>query len=378
MNERKDEKAPKRERTRPGKRDRPAAASQAEAANGASSSRSLVVGAVALALGAAAGWLVRDARAKTPDTAATRDPSAAASASAGAGSGPCGDWAKAVCDGVGEVAEGCANAKTAAEVMPDAACVAARADLGATVAKLKAARSSCDTLTEKLCNDLGKETETCKMVQEKTPSFPADRCKEMLAGYDGVLAELRQMERANAPLSQELATRQASGDAPGFGPADAKVTIVEYSDFECPFCGRAAEVVEKVKEKYGQKVRFVFRQFPLGMHENAPLAAEAALAAHAQGKFWPLHDILFENQRSLDRASLEGFAEKAGLDVAKFKKALDDHTYAAAVESDKKLGDEAGVSGTPSMFIGTDRVANPTDFDALAKQLDAKLAATGN
>ena len=216
------------------------------------------------------------------------------------------------------------------------------------------------------------------MVQEKTPSFPADRCKEMLAGYDGVLAELRQMERANAPLSQELATRQASGDAPGFGPADAKVTIVEYSDFECPFCGRAAEVVEKVKEKYGQKVRFVFRQFPLGMHENAPLAAEAALAAHAQGKFWPLHDILFENQRSLDRASLEGFAEKAGLDVAKFKKALDDHTYAAAVESDKKLGDEAGVSGTPSMFIGTDRVANPTDFDALAKQLDAKLAATGN
>jgi protein-disulfide isomerase len=239
---------------------------------------------------------------------------------------------------------------------------------------MKAARGSCDTLVEKLCNDLGNETETCKMVREKTGNFPADRCKQMMSSYDSVLGELKEMEKANAPLSEELATRQATGDAPGFGPKDAKVVVVMYSDFECPFCTRAAEVTTKLKEKYGDKVRFVFRQFPLGMHQNAPLAAEAALAAHAQGKFWPYHDLLFQNQRSLDRASLEQYAEKAGLDMAKFKKALDEHTYAAAVKSDMKLGEEVGVSGTPSMFIGTERVANPTDFDSLAKQVDGKLA----
>jgi protein-disulfide isomerase len=213
------------------------------------------------------------------------------------------------------------------------------------------------------------------MVREKTPSFPAERCKAMLDQYDSVIGELREMETENAPIPADLAQRQATGDAPGFGPADAKLTIVEYSDFECPFCGRAAGVVGKLKEKYGTKVRFVFRQFPLQMHEHAELAAEAALAAHAQGKFWAFHDLLFQNQRDLARASLEKYAQKAGLDMTKFKKALDDHTYAKQVEADMKLAMEAHVSGTPSLFIGTERVANATDFDSLSQEIDKKLAA---
>ncbi len=211
------------------------------------------------------------------------------------------------------------------------------------------------------------------MVREKTASFPADRCKEMLDHYDGVIAELRDVEAENAPISADLARRHATGDAPAFGPSDAKLTIVEYSDFQCPFCGRAAGVVGKLKEKYGTKIRFVFRQFPLEMHANAELAAEAALAAHAQGKFWPFHDLLFHNQRDLERASLEKYAQQAGLDMAKFRKALDDHTYESAVKSDMKLATEAHVSGTPSMFIGTERVENPTDFESVSRDIDSRL-----
>lgn len=339
----------------------------------ASRGPAVVVGVAGLIAGAAAGWLIRDARA-TPEITASPDPAVAASASAGEGAaGVCGDWAKEVCKGAGDKSEGCGQAQAASKLLPASACVAARGDLAGTIAKLKSARGSCDTLVERICSDLGKETQTCAMVREKTESFPAERCAEMLGGYDGVIGELRQMEKANAPLSTELAAKHAAGDAPGFGPADAKLAVVLYSDFECPYCSRAAEVAGKLKEKYGTKVRFVFRQYPLPMHANAPLAHEAALAAHVQGKFWPFHDLLFANQRSLDRESLEKHAEKVGLDMARFKKALDEHTYAATVKADMKLGEEVGVSGTPSLFIGTERVQNPTDFDAVAKQIDKLL-----
>jgi protein-disulfide isomerase len=158
------------------------------------------------------------------------------------------------------------------------------------------------------------------------------------------------------------------------GPQNAKVTIVEFSDFQCPFCSRAAEATSKLKEKYGTKIRFVFRQFPLSFHQNAQLASEAALAANEQGKFWEYHDKLFANQNALERDKLEGYAKEVGLDVAKFKKALDSKTFAATVAEDLKLGEEAAVDGTPTMFLNGARIANPTDFDAISKQIDAALA----
>jgi protein-disulfide isomerase len=331
------------------------------------SSAGAFVAAAALIVGAAGGWAARGRQIGASAPQATAAP-------AGSAAGGCDAWANELCQRAGEGSEGCSKAKDAASILPASACAAAKTDLEGTVTKLQAARASCDELAKKLCADLGEKTETCGMVREKIPSFPADRCKQMLAGYDGVIGELREMEEANAPISADLAQRQIAGDGPGFGPKDAKLTIVEYSDFQCPYCGRAASVVTKVKEKYGQKVRFVFRQFPLSMHPEAGLAAEAALAAHAQGKFWPFHDLLFQHQRELDRASLEKYAKEAGLDLGKFKKALDEHTFAEAVKADQKLGTEGHVSGTPSMFIGTERVANATDFDSLAKQIDAKLA----
>jgi protein-disulfide isomerase len=335
----------------------------------------MVLAGVALAVGAVGGWVARGTSAKAGPGGAVRQAGSVAAGSVAAGSAdPCEEWSAEICKRTGETSDGCAKAKKAASVLPGSACTTAKADLEGTVAKLKAARASCDTLVEKLCADLGDKSRTCSMVREKTQSLPGDRCKEMLDHYDGVIAELRGMEEENAPISADLAKRHATGDAPAFGPSDARITIVEYSDFQCPFCGRAAGVVDKLKQKYGTKIRFVFRQFPLEMHPNAALAAEAALAAHAQGKFWPFHDLLFQNQKDLARPSLEKFAAQAGLDMAKFKKALDEHTYESTVKSDMLLATEAHVSGTPSMFIGTERVENPTDFESLSHDIDTRLA----
>src|SRR6185295_8627059 len=102
--------------------------------------------------------------------------------------------------------------------------------------------------------------------------------------YPQVLAEYKRQEEKSKPLDQEALTKLAAGAPPAFGPTDAKISLVEFSDFQCPFCSRAANAVHAIRNKYGNKIRFVFRQYPLSFHANAHLSAEAALAAHAQGK----------------------------------------------------------------------------------------------
>src|SRR5262249_49099332 len=154
-------------------------------------------------------------------------------------------------------------------------------DLDYSVKKLAEGRKGCDELTSRLCKEFGPTSETCTMVTSQTKQFGADRCSMMLQHYDEVAAELHKMESANKPLTPELQSEITRPPGPSFGPPDAKVTIVEFSDFQCPYCSRAAEVVDQIKAKYGDKVHFIFRQFPLSFHENARQAAEAALAANA-------------------------------------------------------------------------------------------------
>src|SRR5262249_20138721 len=151
----------------------------------------------------------------------------------------------------------------------------------------------------------GPTTQTCEMVKTQTKQFEPERCKGMMQHLPEVTAQLQKMEEANKPLTPELQKAITTGTAASFGPETAPVQIGEFSDFQCPFCSRAADAVHKIKEKYGDKVRFTFRQFPLPMHPNAKGAAEAALAANAQGKFWEFHDHLFKNQLQLDEKGLE-------------------------------------------------------------------------
>jgi protein-disulfide isomerase len=196
----------------------------------------------------------------------------------------------------------------------------------------------------------------------------------MLGHVPELVAGLKKMEDAQKPLSTSEQAAIERGEAPAFGPMDARVRIVEFSDFQCPYCARAADAVERIQRDYGSRVRFVFREFPLSaIHPNAREAAEAALSANAQGKFWPFHDRLFRNQGALDRAGLERQAKEAGLDLDAFKSSLDQHKFASQVDSDIRLGEEVSVDGTPTMFINGVRVPDPTDYRAIAQRIDALL-----
>jgi len=285
----------------------------------------------------------------------------------------CDDFASAICKEVTDKSPTCVGLKSSLELLTPDACDVALKHVDESLKKLADKRKKCDELTTKLCSDIGDKSQTCDMVKNTTKTFPPERCEQMLEHYAEVLDGLKRQEERSKPLSEDKVAKIATGNAPSFGPADSKVTLVEFSDFQCPFCGRAAGTVHEIKQKYGDKVHFVFRQFPLSFHQNAHISAEAALAAHAQGKFWEFHDKLFANQQKLDRAALEGYAKELGLNVAEFKKALDNKTYAATVDQEFKLGEEVAVDGTPTLFLNGKRVANPSDVNELSKAIDEAL-----
>ena len=136
------------------------------------------------------------------------------------------------------------------------------------------------------------------------------------------------------------------------GPPDAPATLVEYGDYECPFCGAAYRSVKAVQDVMGDSLRFAFRNFPITTaHPHAQQAAEAAEAAGAQGKFWEMHDVLFENQHQLDFEDLHQYAEMLDLDVDRFDLELASHAYADRVREDFMSGVRSGVNGTPTFFI---------------------------
>ena len=164
---------------------------------------------------------------------------------------------------------------------------------------------------------------------------------------------------------------------PSKGPKDALVTIVEFSEFQCPFCARVLPTTKQVIDTYGDKVRIVWRNNPLGFHNNAGPAAAVAMEAYSQGgndKFWEVHDTLFANQKALGRPELEGYAGKAGLDAAKVKKALDEGTHKAAIDGDQALATQLGARGTPYFFVNGRQLRGAQPFAAFQKVIDEELA----
>jgi protein-disulfide isomerase len=149
------------------------------------------------------------------------------------------------------------------------------------------------------------------------------------------------------------------------GPASALVTLVEYGDYECPYCGAAYPVVEEILRAMGKRLRFVFRHFPLSqMHPHAQDAAEAAEAAAAQDKFWDMHGMLYTHQEALDESDLLTYAVALGLDPKPVRKALEEDAYLDRVREDFISGARSGVNGTPSFFIEGVRYDGPHDFDS--------------
>jgi len=135
------------------------------------------------------------------------------------------------------------------------------------------------------------------------------------------------------------------------GRADAPVTLVEYGDFECPYCGVAYPVVKALEKHYGARLRVVFRSFPLAQHPHAQGAAEAAEFAAEHDAFWKLHDMLYEHQRALDEPHLLGYARDLGLDADALATALRERTYAGIIDEVKEGGEESGIPGTPAFFL---------------------------
>jgi protein-disulfide isomerase len=163
-------------------------------------------------------------------------------------------------------------------------------------------------------------------------------------------------------------------NAPSKGPKDAPLQVVVFSDFQCPFCGRVEPTLSRMQKEYGGQVRLVWKNYPLPFHENAAPAAEAALAAEAQGKFWEMHDKLFADQQHLDRATYEKYAGELGLDLPRFKSDLDSARFKDRIDADRRAADAVGVIGTPSVFINGRKIAGAYPWETFKQIADAELA----
>jgi protein-disulfide isomerase len=298
-------------------------------------------------------------------------PAPAGSASAAAGE--CAAYSKSLCDKVGPDSQHCMAIRDLQDILSPKACAAGTKEFAYTERKLVNEAKPCTDLIERLCKDVGPETESCKMVRARTPGFGPRQCIAMTEQYASVLGELRKAEEKTRPLDLAKQATLVEGAHAVFGPKDAKVKVVVFSDFQCPFCAKATTTLDVVRQSFADKVYLVFRQFPLSFHEHAHLAAEASLAAAEQGKFWEFHDKVFANQGAIARENLEAYAKDVGLDVVRFKAALDEGKFKAAVDSDLDLGKSVNVEGTPTLFLNGKVVQNVADAPALVAAIDTEL-----
>jgi protein-disulfide isomerase len=191
--------------------------------------------------------------------------------------------------------------------------------------------------------------------------------------YDEIM---KTAKSAAEPEKKDIPAPGASN--PAKGAKGAKIVIQEFSDFECPYCGRAREAINKVMQEYGKDVQLVWRHMPLSFHKKAMLASEAAQEVFAQqghDAFWKYHDKLFDNQKAIERPDLEKYAAEMGIDMARFKKALDEHIHAKTIQDDMAVAEKAGVKGTPAFTINGYFLSGAQPFEAFDKLI--KLAKSG-
>jgi protein-disulfide isomerase len=268
-------------------------------------------------------------------------------------------------------------------------------DMRLVEAAAKAAGSDVDTwLRARIDDEVAPPTDAeaeAYFDQHKTPEAPPfDQVKDQVvdammqersqAAFDAMLGELRAASSVQTMLPDvrpEALAVDVPEHTPTFGPPDAPVEIVEFSDFECPYCARAAEALHEVKDRYGDKVRVAYRHFPLGFHANAMRASTYAQCAQEQGKFWPLHDAIFALPAGLGGEAIDEAAEAAGLDKAALEACLESSRPTQQVQADMLKARELGVEGTPTFFVnGRPYTGRPT-ADGFAQAIEAELARTG-
>ncbi|MGH9141855.1 MAG: thioredoxin domain-containing protein [Vicinamibacterales bacterium] len=220
--------------------------------------------------------------------------------------------------------------------------------------------------------------------QSRLQGAPLDQVKQPIRAYliqeraQGIRAAYIDALKAKTSVRVMLdPPRQTikSPNSPSKGSASAPIELVEFSDFQCPFCLRADPTVRQVLSTYGDKIRFVYRHYPLPNHPFARPAAEAAACAGEQGKFWPYHDLLFANPSKLTDADLKQHASELGLNTAQFNSCVDTHKLKALIDADVKDGEEAGVNGTPAFYINGRMISGAQPYEVFKKIIDEELAA---
>jgi protein-disulfide isomerase len=210
-----------------------------------------------------------------------------------------------------------------------------------------------------------------KQLLPQIKTYLVNQKKEQLR--DNLLSALRAKYHPNVLLEPERVHVSDAG-APAKGPKNAPVTIIEFSDFQCPFCARVEPALKEMFKTFGNEVRLVYRQFPLGFHANAEKAAEASLCANDQGKFWEMHDAMFADQHALGVDKLKATAARLGLNASQFDKCLDGGKYKAQVRKDVAAGMAAGVQGTPTLFINGRVISGAVPFGEIKRVIDDELA----
>jgi protein-disulfide isomerase len=204
------------------------------------------------------------------------------------------------------------------------------------------------------------------------------RQQKLRDGMGKMLEDLKAKHKVQVALAPpELPRIEVEAKGPARGPENAPVTIVEFSDFQCPYCGREVPVIERLMKEYDGKLRLVFRHYPLDFHPFAEKAAEAGACAHDQGKFWELHDKMFTNQGRLAIDDLKGYAKSLGMDATKFDKCLDSGEKKTMVEEDVKAGSAAGVNGTPAFFINGLFINGAQPYEQIKQTIDRELKKKG-
>ena len=245
-----------------------------------------------------------------------------------------------------------------------------------------------ELLTEEVENDLAEPTDAvvdsfylARQISIAKDSI-APRIRQFLKqgqrveATQALLASLHEKYSVQNYLEPQRVEVAATG--PSKGPEDAPVTIVEFADFECPYCSRILPSLERLEETYGDKVRLVFRQFPLSnIHRHAQNAAEASLCANEQNKFWEMHDVMFEEQRALGLEELKEKAVRLGLHTEEFNACLDSNKYADQVAADFDDARRLGLTGTPAMFINGRFLSGAQPYELIAKIVDDELRRAG-
>ncbi|MBF0184272.1 MAG: thioredoxin domain-containing protein [Magnetococcales bacterium] len=234
----------------------------------------------------------------------------------------------------------------------------------------KVAPPSKEEVTHFITANRGRLPNDGQGMEDKIREFMHDKKKDM--AREAYLKELWDRHKVEILLQPPRIEVPGPTDL-SRGKADAPITLIEFSDFECPYCRRAQGVLQELEKGYGDKIRFVFRHYPLPFHEQAPKASEAAQCAADQGKFWPFHAALFTEGASLVPAELKKTAGKLGLNQATFDGCLDSGRHAARVAADSADGKELGITGTPTFFVNGIRLVGAVSLERFKQVIDSEL-----